>query len=311
MTLSSRHPAALRSRFVGLAAAIAIVAPACSDDGAAAEEQAAWTLTQIHPLVGRDVAQVTNGLPRGAELLAEHLPEDPGADPAELQRRIKAARENVENLAFSKGTFFAYATPEGLVLRSEADPDRLVEKNVLGAFPELKKALEPGAGVVTTTGEMPEMRGVRTGPDTTFVAAHAVPATKPPAKGPAEGEPAAAAPAASGPRGLFITGWSYRAYAFYLEEAARRALADEAKKQEKSRAPVSYVYLAREGQVYGAPVTPEVNAEAIARADLTGKSASGPYRGRLEITGRPFGVAAQRLPELGGDTTLVVLATVY
>lgn len=283
----------------GLAAAVAMVAPACADDGVAAEEQAVWTLTQVHPLVARDVAQVKNGLPKGAELLAKHLADDPGADPAELQRRIKAARENVEDLAFSKGTFFSFTTPEGTVLRSEADPDRLVEKNVLAKFPGLKKALEPGAGVVVETGEMDEMRGVRTGDDTTFVAAHAV------AGKPAEGGAVAA------PRGLFVTGWSYRAYAFYLEEAARRALADEARKQEKNRTPLAYVYLAREGKVYGAPVSPEVNAEALGKAGLAEKAAAGPYRGRLEITGRMFGVAAQRLPELGSDTTMVVIATVY
>jgi len=282
----------------GLAATIAIVAPACSDDGAAAEEQAVWTLTQVHPLVARDVGQVRDGLPRGAELMAKHIADDPGADLAELQRRIKSARANVDDLSFSKGTFFSFTEPSGTVVRSEADPDRLVEKNILDAFPGLKKALEPGAGVVEATGAMEAMRGVRTGPDISWVAAHAV--------GPKPGSPQGAPP-----RGLFVTGWSYRAYAFYLEEAARRALTDEARKQEKNRTPLAYVYLAHGGEVYGAPVSPDVNSDALRKLDVATRAKDGPYKGRMDITGRVFGVAAQRAPELGGDATLVVIATVY
>lgn len=278
-----------------LGAMLVIAAPACSDDGVASKEQATLALTRIQPLVVRDVKQVMDGLPRGAELLARHLADDPGADPAELQRRIKAARENEPDLRVAKGTFFSFASPEGTVLRSEADPDRLVEKNVFGPFPALKKALETGAGAVVATGEMEEMRGVRTGPDLAWVAAARVPGK--------DGAPAA--------RGLFITGWSFRAYAFYLEEAARRALADEARKQEKNRTPVAYVYLARDGKVYGAPVSPEVNAEALARADVAARAKDGVWQGIIDITDRKFGIAAQRLPELGGDTTLAVIATVY
>ncbi len=271
-----------------------VASAACSDDGAASVEQASWTLTQIRPLIERDVKQVKDGLPQGADLLSRHLADDPGADPAELQRRIKAARENVQDLAFSKGTFFSFTTPDGTVLRSESDPDRLVEKNVLGPFPALKKALDPGAGVVFTSGEMEETRGVRTGPDLTWVAAHAVPAKE-----------------GAAPRGLFVTGWSFRAYAFYLEEAARRALSDEARKQEKNRTPVAYAYLARSGKVYGAPVSPDINAEALAKADVSAKAKDGPWRGTIPIDGRIFGVAAERVPELGEDTTLAVIATVY
>lgn len=266
----------------------------CGDQGAEAESQATWTLTQIHPVIARDVGQVRAGLPRGAAALAKEIADDPAADPAGLQRRIKSARERDNDLNVSKGTFFAFATTDGVVLRSEADPDRLVEKNVLGPFPALKKALEDKAGVVEATGEMDEMRGVRTGPDIAFVAAAAVPGKE-----------------GAGPRGLFVTGWSYRAYAFYLEEAARRALADEARKQEKTKTPVAYVYLARGGKAYGAPVSPDVNAEAVAKADLAGKCKDGPWHGRIDITDRPFGAAAQRVPELGDDTTVVVLATVY
>lgn len=274
--------------------ASSLAVSACGDQGAEAQKHAVWALGEVHPLIARDVKQIREGLPKGAAALAKDIGDDPAADPAGLQRRIKAARERTNELNVAKSTFFSFATVDGVVLRSEADPDRLVEKNVLGPFPALKKALEQGAGVVETSGEMDEMRGVRTGIDTTFVAAHAVPGK--------EGAPA---------RGLFVTGWSYRAYAFYLEEAARKALAEDARKQEKNKTPVAYVYLARGGKAYGAPVSPDVNADAVAKADLAAKCKDAPWEGRMEIEGRPFGAAAKRVPELGEDATLVVLATVF
>lgn len=294
MTLFSRFSGGASAVTFALISSVVLVAPACSDGGVESEGHAVYALSQIAPLVTRDVEQVRKGLPDGAKLLAKHLADDPGADPAELQRRIKSTRANVELLSVSKGTFFSFTTTDGVVLRSEADPDRLVEKNVLAKFPGLAKALSEGAGVVEATGEMDEMRGVRTGPDLTWVAAHSVPGKD-----------------GGAPRGLFVTGWSYRAYAFYLEEAARRALAEEAKKQEKTRTPLVYVYLARGGTVYGAPVSPEVNAEAIGKHDVAAKAKDGVYRGQIEITDRKFGLAAQRLPELGEDATLVTLVTVY
>ncbi len=291
---------AARSAWVGASVAVVVTAlplAGCGDQSAEAESQATWTLAQIHPLIARDVGQIRVGLPKGAVALAKDLGDDPAADPAGLQRRIKGAREHTDDLNIAKGTFFSFVTNDGVVLRSEADPDRLVEKNIFGPFPALRKAVDAGAGVVETTGEMDEMRGVRTGDDIIFVAAHAVPS-----KEGAQGAP---------PRGLFVTGWSYRAYAFYLEEAARRALADEARKLEKTKTPIAYVYLARGGKAYGAPVSPDVNAEAVAKADLAAKCKDGPWHGQIDITDRPFGAAAQRVPELGEDTTLVVLATVY
>ncbi len=60
---------------------------------------------------------------------------------------------------------------------------------------------------------------------------------------------------------------------------------------------------------YGTPVAPDVNAHAIEALDLVGKTAAGPYRGTLEITGRGFGVAAVRAPEFGDDAALAVLTS--
>ena len=63
----------------------------------------------------------------------------------------------------------------------------------------------------------------------------------------------------------------------------------------------------RGSKAYGGPMTPDVNAEAIEKLDLASKIGSGPYRGTLEITGRKFGVAAQKTPDLSDDTGLAVL----
>ena len=48
-------------------------------------------------------------------------------------------------------------------------------------------------------------------------------------------------------------------------------------------------------------------AEAIERLDPLAKAASGLWRGQVEITGRTFGVAAQRTPELAEDTGIAVM----
>ena len=60
---------------------------------------------------------------------------------------------------------------------------------------------------------------------------------------------------------------------------------------------------------YGTLIAPDVNAHAIEALDLVGKTAGGPWRGGIEITGRGFGVAGARAPELGDDAALAVLAS--
>jgi len=54
--------------------------------------------------------------------------------------------------------------------------------------------------------------------------------------------------------------------------------------------------------VYGAPVSPEVNARAVAERRL-----SAPGTAELEITGRAFGLAYQPTPLLGQSVGVAVL----
>lgn len=271
----------------------ATLATGCDGAAKASEQAAVDTLAGIAPLIDKDMAQLRKGLPEGAKILTKRLPEDPAADLRETQQSIKAARENNDDLMVAKSTFFVLTNPDGVVIRSENDPDRLVDKNVFTAFPDLKKALDPKAGLVEAFGEMEEMRGVKKGVDTTWVVATAVVGKD------------------DKVRGAFVSGWSFRAYANYLEQQVKRDLLEKAKKAGSDKVPIAYVYILKGKNAYGSPDSPDVNAETLVKLDILGKTASGPYRGHEEITGRTFGIAAQRTKGFGDDAALAVVASTY
>lgn len=274
-------------------AALVATLPACEDNSKQQEQDAAYVLDKLVPLANEDAAQVRRGLPEGAKKLGEIVDADPGANLVALQKAVRGARASVKDLDIAKTTFFTFVDTTGIALRSEADPDMLAQKSVLSSFPVLKKALEPSAGVVEAWGEMQEMRGVRTGPDTQWVAAHPVKDK--------EGQV----------KGMFVTGWSFRRFAYHLEEMAKRELIDRAEREKQKKVPLIYVFLVREGKAYGAPVTPDVNAQAVEGLDLVNKTQSGPFRGSIEITKRSYGVAAQRMPDLGEGTVLSVITSSF
>jgi hypothetical protein len=289
--LSKLGARTLRSIPLVAVAAILVLA-GCDDSGKKSEQVAVDTLATISALPEKDVAAVRDGLPEGAKFLAKELPTDPGADLKSTQEAIKQARENTDKLRLAKSNFFVYVNPEGRVVRSEYDPDDLVDTNVFASFPDLKKALE-GKGVVEAFGEMKEMRGVKRGEDMAWVAATAVPDK--------EGKA----------RGVFASGWSFRSYAYYLEQQAKRFLDDRAKTSSDHKIPVMYVYVVKGAKAYGAPDTPDENASAIGKLDLPGKVKSGSYRTHLQITGRTWGVAADACKALGDDAAIAVAASVY
>jgi hypothetical protein len=272
-----------------VASALVVSAAGCEDSRAAAEQKAADAVAKLLPTVKEDVEQVRRGLPQGAAKLATLIEADPGANLPGLQRAIQGARGAVKDLDVAKSTFFSFTDATGTVLRSEADPDLLAGKSVIAAFPELKKATDPSSGNVEAFGEMQEMRGLRNGQDYQWVVAHPV------------------KDAGGQLKGLFVTGWSFRRFAYHLEETAKRDLIDAVQKESKKKVPLIYVFAIKGKKAYGAPVTPDVNAQAVEGLDLIAKTASGPYRGSVDITGRTFGVAAQRTPELGDDAALAVI----
>jgi hypothetical protein len=266
--------------------------PACDDSAKKSEQVAVDTLGSISPLIEKDMAVVREGLPESIAFLAKDLPTDPGADLKGTQESIKRTREHSDKLRLAKSTFFVVTNADGVILRSESDPDDLVDKNIFASFPDLKKALDQKDGVVEQFGEMKEMRGVKKGVDMAWVIA-------------------AQLPGKDKPRGVFASGWSFRAYAYYLEQQAKRFLEDEAKKTPDHKIPIMYTYVVKAGKAFGAPDTPDENSEAVAKLDLGSKAKSGPYRTHVEITGRVFGVAAAPVKSLGDDAAVVVVASVY
>src|SRR5262249_40351613 len=149
-----------------------LCAAACTDSGKIAEREATEEIARLVPLVKEDVEQVRRGLPEGSAKLGALLEPDVGMNLVALQKAIQTARAQVKDLDVAKSTFFSFADPSGVVLRSESDPDLLAGKSVVAAFPLLKKALEPASGNVEVFGEMTEMRGVKAGPDQQWVVAH-------------------------------------------------------------------------------------------------------------------------------------------
>ncbi len=264
---------------------------ACDDNKKASEQSAVDALGKLAPVVKEDVAQVRRGLPEGAQKLGQKLDPDTIASPVAVQKAIIAARASVKDLELAKGTFFSYADATGNVLRSEADPDVLAGKSIFGPFPALKKALEPASGVVETWGEMKDLRGVKNGPDIIWAAAAPVKDDK------------------GAVKGMFVTGWSLRAFAYHLETTVKMSVKEASDKAGKKNPPLVYVYVVKGKTAYGTPATPEVNAKAVEEHDVFGKCASGPYHGAIEITGRPFGIAAARAPEVADDAAIAVVAS--
>jgi hypothetical protein len=278
-----------RHRALGTFIYVAALALAgCDDHRKASEQSAVDEVQRLTPLVKEDVEQVRKGLPLGAAKLATLADPDTLANPVGLQKAVASARAFVKDLDVAKSTFFSFADVTGTVLRSEADPDMLAGKSVTKAFPALQKALDPASGNVEAFGQMPEMRGVRNGPDLAWVIAHPV----------KQGDKVT---------GMFVTGWSFRLFARHLDEMAKRHLIEETQKANKKAPPIAYVFVVKGQTAYGGPVTPDVNAQTVEGMNLIEKTAGGLYRTNLEITNRAFGLAAQRTPELGDDAAVAVL----
>jgi len=286
-TLSVHAPALL-----ALTAALPTLV-ACDDSAKRSEQAAVATLAQVSPLIDKDMAAVRDGLPDGAKLLGTELPTDAASDLKGTQEAIQRTREKTDSLRLAKSTFFVFTGADGVVIRSQNDPDRLVEKNVFTAFPDLKKAADPKSGVAEAFGSMEEMRGVKKGDDMEWVLS-----------APVVGKDGKL-------RGTFTSGWSFRLYAYYLEQQAKRYLDDQAKTSSDHKIPVMYVYIVKGSKAYGAPDTPDPNADAVGKLDLGSKVKSGSYRTHVEITGRVFGVAADPAKGFGDDAAIVVVASVY
>jgi hypothetical protein len=265
------------------------VAVGCKDPGKVAAQAAAENVAWLSKLAERDVEEVDRGLPEGAKKLAAMYAKSPEIpkDPAQAKSALARARREVPDLNIAKSTFFAVADETGVAIRNNLEEDVMAGQNLVSVFPDLKKAV--AGEYVATTGAFP---GAKTnqGPDKDWVAA-----------APIKDDSAKVV-------GLLVTGWSYRRFAYHLQESLRTELVERTKQGgDTGKLPVFYVGLFDKSGIYAAPRTPPVNEQALADVDLVGKTASGPHHGSSQITDRTFGYAALRVPKLGPETGIVVL----
>ncbi|HEY8944352.1 MAG TPA: hypothetical protein VIM73_08820 [Polyangiaceae bacterium] len=257
----------------------------CNRTSELSVQQAREHVALLAKAVRTDVEEVRQGLPKGAEFVKEYLRAEKYEEPAEARDVLDRARNKVQDLRVAKSTFFALTDVRGTVIRSDQEHDALAGKGLFAAFPKLQDALT--GKYVETRGNMAEAAGVRGRKDGQWVAAVA-------ARDGAEA------------RGLYVTGWSWSAYAYRLENQLRGAVRSSQQAGEKD--PLLYVYVVVEKDVFGAPVSPDVNARAVAEEAFFGKARGAEVAtAEREITGRRFGIAFQRTPELGDEVGIAVL----
>jgi hypothetical protein len=271
-------------------AALALALGGCENKGKLSAERAPKALEHVPPLIERDLKQVREGLPKGVETMGKLVDDDPGNDPEGLRHIIEKTRAGTTELAVAKSTFFVFVSPEGTVLRGEADPDLAAGQSLFKEVPEAKRIFEKD-GVQEVFGFMQGLRGVQKGGDLEWIAGQKVKSKS--------GKVV----------GAFVTGWSLRRYVEYLENDLRRWLTDQ-QADKKRPPPLSYLFLVHGDKAYGAPVTPDVDAEAVGKLELSKKVGDGIYATSLDVEGHHFAVVAKKLPGYDPDVVLVLMFSV-
>lgn len=267
----------------------AVAVDGCKDKGKESAERAKSHVDSLSKLADKDVAEVERGLPEGGKKMAVLLAKetDLKASSAVVRSALLKIRQQVSDLGIAKSTFFAFTDDKGIAIRNNLDPDTMAGKDVVAAYPDLKKVLA-GEPYLTTIGQLgtPNPRG----PDKEWVAGV-----------PVKREDGALA-------GMLVTGWTYRWFAYHLQESLKREVQEALlREDDKGKLPVLYVFLFDKDGVYGARETPLVNENALAAAGVFAKTAGGPTSEPIEITERKFGWAAERVPKLGPDVGIAVL----
>jgi hypothetical protein len=285
--MSSIH--SRRAALCGVAVAIALCGlPGCERTN---QETLKRTLSHAQHLVDtakQDAAEIRQGLPRGADELAKHWADepDPLTDPEAARRLLTLAHDKVQDLRVAKSTFFALASLDGNVLRNDREQDRMAGRPLFPAFPGLAKAAN--GDYVEALGSMPEAHGVKGKPDAEWVAA----------KGVKVGDAL---------RALYVTGWAWSSYAYRLEFSLRGQVELELRGT-RQNVPLLYVFVIVGKDVYGAPASPDVNAQSIAQRDpLAHLTPQGSFSTLLDITGRTFALGVQTAPDLAPGVAIAVL----
>ncbi len=277
----------MRASWIPAILCFLLVLAGCEDTAQKSADAAREHVAFLKDAAEQDVQEVQKGLPEGAKhlegLFKDALPGFP--DPQSAHKQLNLAREQVQDLRVAKSTFFLVAQPDGKIIRNDRDQDLMVDKNLFEPFPDLKAALTKG--YVESRGSMPEAAGVRGREDGQWVAAV-----------PVKVDGAA--------RGIYATGWSWSAYAYRLQNAIRSKILGET--EEGAKVPLVYVYVVVGDAVFGEPVAPTVNAEAIAKEKPLAKAQGDqPFVTKLEIDRREFGLAVAPVKALGKDVGVAVL----
>lgn len=256
----------------------------CTDTGKVSADHAKVHAQFLLKAAEIDIAELKRGLPQGSKHLVDAFKEGV-PDSQTAQKALETARNKVQDLRVAKSTFFALTDKDGTVIRNDQDQDLMAGKNMFKAYPELKRVLS--GNVVETRGSMLEAAGVKGKPDAQWVLGAPVEVS---------GKPVA----------LYVSGWSWSAYAYRLETALRGDVLSRTK--EGGKVPLLYVYVLVDGSAYGAPISPTVNGDAILKQKpLEKASASQPFSVPLEIEGREFGLAVVPLAPIGKDAGIAVL----
>jgi hypothetical protein len=286
MTLGRRH-------FVVGCALSALASPlilaGCKDRAKESAEQATAHVAELVKLADKDVAEVERGLPEGAKKMATSLAKepDPKANPAAVRSALLRMRQQVPDLGIAKSTFFAFTDDKGIAIRNDLEQDTMAGKDVIAAYPGLRPVLG-GEAFIATTGQFgtPNPKG----PDKEFAAGV-----------PVKRDDGAVA-------GMLVTGWTYRRFAYHLQESLKRDVADAIMRAgDKGKLPVLYVFLFDKEHVYGARETPPINEQALKDLGVFDKTGQGPTGGVTDITERKYGWAAARVPKLGPEVGIAVL----
>ncbi|MCL2726246.1 MAG: hypothetical protein FWD69_17630 [Polyangiaceae bacterium] len=262
----------------------------CKDKAKISEEAARADVGELVTLANEDVAEIERGLPEGGRKMATELRKDAGKeiDPQRVRSILRKVRQTVPDLAVAKSTFFVFADDKGIAVRNDLEQDTMAGKDLVGAYPALKKVLS-GDVYVATNGQFPGA-SIPAGSDKEWVAGT-----------PVKKDDGALI-------GILVTGWSYRRFAYHLQDSLKRILQDRITREgENGKLPVFYVFVFDREAVYGARGTPAVNEKTLADMNLVDKTAQGLGHGTVTITDRAFGWAAARVPKLGDDVGIAVL----
>lgn len=276
---------------LALLCAVLVLASGCTDKGKQSADAARANAKLLAEVAEKDVAEIERGLPEGGKKMGELLgaEADPKANAPGVRSALLKMRREVTDLGVAKSTFFAFTDDKGIAIRNDLEQDTMAGKDVAGAYPAFKKALT-GEAYVATQGTFPGAPNPA-GPDKEWVAA--VPVKR------GDGTML----------GLLVTGWTYRRFAYHLQEALKRDLQEKLMQAgDKGKLPVIYVFLFDKEAVYGARGTPPVNEKAMKDLNLVDKTnGSGSADAPIVIEDRAFGWAAIRVKKLGDDVGIVVL----